>query len=144
MTYCRHRRPCKIIIISTQIVNQQAYGAKVDIWSLGIMALEMKDGEPPYMGTDPIRAIWLIAQHGKPDIHGKEKLSPEFADFLDRCLEVGVLVCIVIMIMILIQVDVDARWRAEQLLSHPFLKTAAPNKEILPLIDTTKKQKASF
>ena len=41
------------------------------------------------------------------------------------------------------QVDVDARWTAEQLLSHPFLKTAAPNKEILPLIETTKKQKAS-
>ena len=72
----------------SQIVNQQAYDAKVDIWSMGIMALEMKDGEPPYMGTDPIRAIWLIAQHGKPDIHGEEKLSREFKDFLDRCLEV--------------------------------------------------------
>ena len=69
-------------------MNQQAYDAKVDIWSMGIMALEMKDGEPPYMGTDPIRAIWLIAQHGKPDIHGEEKLSREFKDFLDRCLEV--------------------------------------------------------
>jgi len=113
--------------MAPEIVNQQAYDAKVDIWSMGIMALEMKDGEPPYMGTDPIRAIWLIAQHGKPDIHGEEKLSREFKDFLDRCLEV----------------DVDARWTAEQLLSHPFLKTAAPNKEILPLIETTKKQKAS-
>jgi len=113
--------------MAPEIVNQQAYDAKVDIWSMGIMALEMKDGEPPYMGTDPIRAIWLIAQHGKPDIHGEEKLSREFKDFLDRCLEV----------------DVDARWTAEQLLSHPFLKTAAPNKEILPLIETTKKQKSS-
>ena len=85
---------------NAQIVNQQAYDAKVDIWSMGIMALEMKDGEPPYMGTDPIRAIWLIAQHGKPDIHGKEKLSPEFIDFLDKCLEVVVVIVIVIMIPI--------------------------------------------
>merc|ERR1719204_1669191 len=84
--------------MAPEIVNQQAYDTKVDIWSLGIMALEMKDGEPPYMGTDPIRAIWLIAQHGKPDIHGQENMSKEFVDFLDRCLEV----------------NVDARWTAEQ------------------------------
>merc|ERR1712130_913098 len=112
--------------MAPEIVNQQEYDEKVDIWSMGIMALEMKDGEPPYMGTDPIRAIWLIAQQGKPDIHGV--LSPEFKDFLDKCLEV----------------NVDARWTAEQLLAHPFLKTAAPNKQILPLIETTKKAKGVY
>merc|ERR1719505_266658 len=69
--------------MAPEIVNQQAYDTKVDIWSLGIMALEMKDGEPPYMGTDPIRAIWLIAQHGKPDIHGQENMSKEFVDLMD-------------------------------------------------------------
>jgi len=111
--------------MAPEIVNQQAYDTKVDIWSLGIMALEMKDGEPPYMGTDPIRAIWLIAQHGKPDIHGQENMSKEFVDFLDRCLEV----------------NVDARWTAEQLRDHPFLQMSAPKSEIPPLIQKTKEQK---
>jgi len=111
--------------MAPEIVNQQAYDTKVDIWSLGIMALEMKDGEPPYMGTDPIRAIWLIAQHGKPDIHGQENMSKEFVDFLDRCLEV----------------NVDARWTAEQLKDHPFLQKSAPKSEIPPLIQKTKEQK---
>jgi len=89
------------------------------------MALEMKDGVPPYMGTDPIRAIWLIAENGKPEIEGKEKMSKDFIDFLDRCLEV----------------NVDTRWTAEQLKGHPFLRKAALNSEILPLIQATKMQK---
>lgn len=72
-----------------QIVNQQPYGLNVDIWSLGIMALEMKDGEPPYLNEDPLRAIWLISQQGKPEIQGKEQMSPEFLNFIDCCLEVG-------------------------------------------------------
>ena len=41
-----------------------------------------------YLLLPDLRAIWLIAQHGKPDIHGQENMSKEFVDFLDRCLEV--------------------------------------------------------
>ena len=72
-----------------QIVNQQPYGLKVDIWSLGIMALEMKDGQPPYLREKPLRAIWLISQEGKPEIRDREKLPNTFLDFLDSCLEVS-------------------------------------------------------
>lgn len=60
------------------IKNQGAYATGVDIWSLGIFALELADGEPPYLRLDEGRAMMSIMRNEAPQVKNKQKWSKNF------------------------------------------------------------------
>jgi len=104
--------------MAPEVVKQKEYGAKVDIWSLGIMAIEMIENEPPYLDEEPLKALYLIATNGTPTLKKPEALSRELKGFLAVCL------C----------VDVSSRATANELLEHEFLKKPCSSQGLAPLL----------
>ncbi|KAF9897333.1 Protein kinase, partial [Lobosporangium transversale] len=105
--------------MAPEVVKQKEYGAKVDIWSLGIMAIEMIEQEPPYLDEEPLKALYLIATNGTPTLKKPEILSAELKNFLAVCL------C----------VDVKSRASSLELLEHEFLRKSCQLSALRPLFD---------
>ena len=73
--------------MAPELIRGQNYDTKVDIWSTGIMSIEMAQGEPPYMEFAPLRALFLITTKGIPPLRNADQWSAEFQDFLAALLE---------------------------------------------------------
>lgn len=109
--------------MAPEVVKQKEYDEKVDVWSLGIMTIEMIEGEPPYLNEEPLKALYLIATNGTPKLKKPELLSNAIKKFLSICL------C----------VDVSFRATTDELLQHSFiLYKSGLVKDLAPLLEWKK------
>ena len=86
-------------------LSKKGYSAKIDIWSLGCVVLEMFAGRRPWSDDEAVQAMFKIgAERKAPPIPADVKLSKQAAHFLKNCFEV----------------DPAKRPTAQRLLDHVF------------------------
>nr|XP_033808223.1 serine/threonine-protein kinase PAK 6 [Geotrypetes seraphini]XP_033808224.1 serine/threonine-protein kinase PAK 6 [Geotrypetes seraphini]XP_033808225.1 serine/threonine-protein kinase PAK 6 [Geotrypetes seraphini]XP_033808226.1 serine/threonine-protein kinase PAK 6 [Geotrypetes seraphini] len=113
--------------MAPEVIMRSPYSTEVDIWSLGIMLIEMVDGEPPYFSDSPVQAMKRLRDNPPPKLKNYHKTSPVLRDFLERMLTQ----------------DPIERATAQELLDHPFMLQTGLPECLMPLIQKYHKQIAT-
>uniref|UniRef100_A0A8D3B5B3 non-specific serine/threonine protein kinase n=1 Tax=Scophthalmus maximus TaxID=52904 RepID=A0A8D3B5B3_SCOMX len=104
--------------MAPEVIQEIGYNCVADIWSLGITAIEMAEGKPPYADIHPMRAIFMIPNNPPPTFRNPDLWSPAFQEFVGQCLVK----------------NPENRATATQLLQHPFVKSAKSSSVLRALI----------
>ncbi|ELW48173.1 Serine/threonine-protein kinase PAK 6 [Tupaia chinensis] len=59
--------------MAPEVISRSLYATEVDIWSLGIMVIEMVDGEPPYFSDSPVQAMKRLRDSAPPRLRNSHK-----------------------------------------------------------------------
>ncbi|KNE54423.1 STE/STE11/BCK1 protein kinase [Allomyces macrogynus ATCC 38327] len=101
--FSQHSLQGSIYWMAPEVVRERGYSAKVDIWSIGCLCIEMVTGNRPWVGLNEFAAIYRLGTDSKPDIPAW--VSVEARTFCDACFTI----------------DPDQRPTAQELLAHPYV-----------------------
>ncbi|XP_015164770.1 serine/threonine-protein kinase dst1-like [Solanum tuberosum] len=72
--------------MAPEVIQASRYDGKVDVWALGVSAIEMAEGLPPKATVHPTRVLFMTSNEPAPMLEDKQKWSLEFHDFVAKCL----------------------------------------------------------
>jgi serine/threonine protein kinase len=113
--------------MAPEVIQESRYDGKVDVWALGVSAMEMAEVNPPRHDVHPMRVIFMITAEPAPALREAERWSDSFKNFVQRCL----------------QKDARKRPDAAELLPHGFLQSSAGSGlSLAPLVEAAKRRAA--
>ncbi|XP_015895182.3 serine/threonine-protein kinase 1 isoform X2 [Ziziphus jujuba] len=115
--------------MAPEVIQESRYDGKVDVWALGVSAIEMAEGLPPRSAVHPMRVLFMISIEPAPMLEDKEKWSLVFHDFVAKCLTK----------------EPRLRPTASEMLKHKFIeKCKIGSSAMLPKIEKAKLIRASI
>ncbi|KAA6427027.1 MAG: Serine threonine kinase [Trebouxia sp. A1-2] len=73
--------------MAPEVIQESRYDGKVDVWALGISAVEMAEVTPPRWSVHPMRVIFMISRDPPPRLADRDRWSLTFHDFVAQCLQ---------------------------------------------------------
>ena len=110
--------------MAPEVIQEEGYDFRADIWSLGITAMELIKGEPPNAELHPMKALFHIPKAPPPRLESN-RFSREFKSFVAACLVK----------------DPDERPTARDLLQHRFILRAGSVSMLRDLIESRRQIK---
>lgn len=109
--------------MAPELIKKEPYDESVDIWSLGMVAIELVEGEPPFLRMKHHLAMQCIVNRDPPKL---TKGSSDLIHFVDCCL----------------RKNPSERKSSKELLQHPFIQSIGKGeKEQKQLIDMLRAMK---
>lgn len=73
--------------MAPEVIQSSNYDGKVDVWALGITAIEMAETYPPRWRVNPNRVIFMVVRDPAPHLCKREQWTLSFQDFISQCLK---------------------------------------------------------
>jgi serine/threonine-protein kinase 24/25/MST4 len=72
--------------MAPEVMSEDDYDGKADIWSLGITCIEMTNGRPPHSQIPPIKVMGMILRMAPPELKSMIH-SKDIKEFVSLCLK---------------------------------------------------------